>query len=211
MALSVTSTSFAHGEPIPAHHAFGVPGEGDEVARAGGGNRNPHLAWSGAPEGTMSVVVLCVDTDVPTEFGDLNKPGTTLPASMPRQDFAHWIVVDIPPDVIEIPEGAHEGIVAGGSPTGPTSYGGVTGANGYTMFMAGDPEMGGTYGGYDGPFPPWNDELIHHYRFRVYAVDVESLGLGDDFDAAAAIEAMEGHVLDQAEHVGTYTLNPDLR
>ena len=43
--------------------------------------------------------------------------------------------------------------------------------------MAGDPEMGGTYGGDDGPFPPFNDERLHHYNFVVHALDVPSLGL----------------------------------
>jgi hypothetical protein len=29
--------------------------------------------------------------------------------------------------------------------------------------------MAGSYFGYDGPFPPWNDSLVHHYVFTLYA------------------------------------------
>ena len=72
--------------------------------------------------------------------------------------------------------------------------------------MAGDPEMGGTYGGYDGPFPPFNDERLHHYHFVVYALDVPSLELEGDFTLDDVRAAIEGHVLDQGEIVGEYTL-----
>ena len=70
--------------------------------------------------------------------------------------------------------------------------------------------MAGTYGGYDGPCPPWNDELVHHYTFTVHALDVASLGLSGDFGLAEVRTAMEGHVLASASVTGTYTLNPAL-
>jgi phosphatidylethanolamine-binding protein (PEBP) family uncharacterized protein len=87
----------------------------------------------------------------------------------------------------------------------------VRGRNDYTSWFAGDPDMEGVYGGYDGPCPPWNDDRIHHYTFTVLALDVESLGLGDDFDLAALRAAADGHVLASAAQVGTYTLDPALR
>ena len=55
------------------------------------------------------------------------------------------------------------------------------GVNNYTDWFAGDEQMAGDYGGYDGPCPPWNDELLHHYRFTLYALDVPSLGLPGAF------------------------------
>lgn len=208
MALSVESSSFGDGAPIPTTYAFGVP-SADGHAAAAGGNRNPHLRWSGAPGGTRSFVVLCVDPDVPADASDVGVEGRTIPATAPRRDFAHWLVVDIPPSMTEIAEGAaSDGITVRGKPTGPTGHGGIAGANDYTGFMAGHPEMGGTYGGYDGPFPPWNDERRHHYHFRVYALDVDTLGLSGDFTLADVRRAVEGHVLDEAEWLGTYTLNP---
>ena len=69
--------------------------------------------------------------------------------------------------------------------------------------------MKGVYGGYDGPCPPWNDERLHHYTFTVYALDVTSLGLSGEIRGPQVVEAMQGHILDQASVTGTYTLNPN--
>ncbi len=91
--------------------------------------------------------------------------------------------------------------------TGPTSVGGRSGANGYRQFFAGDDEMEVTYGGYDGPFPPWNDERTHRYRFRVLALDVPALELEQDFGLEDFRQAAEGHVIDEGELVGTYSLS----
>jgi phosphatidylethanolamine-binding protein (PEBP) family uncharacterized protein len=66
--------------------------------------------------------------------------------------------------------------------------------------------MEGTYGTYDGPFPPWNDELEHRYRFRVYALDVERLDLPKDFGHEEFSRAIDGHVLDEGELVGRYSV-----
>jgi Raf kinase inhibitor-like YbhB/YbcL family protein len=208
MALTVESDSVAHGERVPHEHSFGVP-DGSGKAAPAGGNRSPHLRWSGAPEGTQSFAVVVVDPDVPADASDANQEGKSVPEHAERADFTHWLLVDIPPDVTELPEGAgSDGIVPGGKPAGRTEHG-VTGANSYTDFMAGDPEMGGTYGGYDGPFPPWNDERVHSYHFRVYALDVPSLGLSGDFKLDDVMQAIEGHVLDQGELVAHYTLHAD--
>ena len=46
------------------------------------------------------------------------------------------------------------------------------GINDYTGWFAGNPAMAGDYYGYDGPFPPWNDSLVHHYVFTLYALAV---------------------------------------
>ena len=208
MTLRVESDGINHGERVPAAHSFGTP-DGEGRAAAEGGNRSPHLRWSGAPEGTQSFALTVHDPDVPADFSDANQEGRTLPEDAPRADFAHWLLVDISPEVTELPEGAgSEGIVPGGKPTGETEYG-VTGSSSCTDAFEGDPDMGGTYGGYDGPFPPWNDERLHHYHFTVYALDVPSLGLEGEFRLDGVREALEGHVLDQGELVGTYTLNAD--
>jgi phosphatidylethanolamine-binding protein (PEBP) family uncharacterized protein len=70
--------------------------------------------------------------------------------------------------------------------------------------------MGGTYLGYDGPCPPWNDTLLHHYHFTLSALDVAALPLRNGFDVSALRAAMAGHVLAQATLTGTYSLNPAL-
>lgn len=208
MAMKVESDSITHGERVPDAHSFGVP-DGSGKAAAEGGNRSPHLRWSEAPEGTQSFAVIVYDPDVPADASDVNQEGKTLPEDAERADFAHWLLVDIPADVNELPEGAGSGeIVVGGKPTGATDHG-ITGVNSYTDFLAGDPDMEGTYGGYDGPFPPWNDERLHHYHFVVYALDVPSLGLEGDFKLDDVRDAISGHVLDEGELVGTYTLHAD--
>ena len=58
----------------------------------------------------------------------------------------------------------------------------------------------------------WNDELLHHYEFRVYALDVDSLGLdeGGEFRGAEVMAALEGHILAEGKLTGTYTQNPDV-
>jgi Raf kinase inhibitor-like YbhB/YbcL family protein len=209
MALKVESDSITDGERVPDEHSFGVP-DGDGKAAAEGGNRSPHLRWSGHPDGTQSFAVIVHDPDVPADASDVNQEGKTLPEDQERADFTHWLLVDISPDVTELPEGAgSDGIVIGGKPPRETEHG-VAGVNSYTDFLAGDPDMEGTYGQYDGPFPPWNDARLHHYHFTVYALDVPSLGLEGEFKLDDVRAALEGHVLDQGELVATYTLNEDL-
>ena len=121
------------------------------------------------------------------------------------------MLVDIPSSLTMIAEGAvSDGVTVRGKPPGPGDIG-VSGVNDYTGFLAGNEDLKGDYGGYDGPCPPWNDLRLHHYHFTVYALDVASLGLPDRFGGAAALAAMEGHVLAQGAWTGTYSLNPTVR
>lgn len=200
--MKLHSESFAHLARIPADYAFGVPGT--DAPMAFGDNRNPHLAWSEVPDGTQSFALICVDDDVPTVYDDVNQAGRSVPADLPRQDFIHWVLIDVPAQLREIAAGScAQGVVSGGkrNPAGPD--GSRQGINDYGGFM-GD----GDYYGYDGPCPPWNDERLHHYHFRLYALDVPSLGLEGRFSAAQVQQAMYGHVLAQASVTGTYSLNP---
>ena len=87
----------------------------------------------------------------------------------------------------------------------------MTGANDYTGWFSSDPEMAGVYGSYDGPCPPWNDALVHHYHFEVFALDVDTLGIdAHDLTAPAVHDAMDGHILASGSYVGTFTLNDRL-
>lgn len=202
-------SAFEHGSPIPDSYAmFNIADEGHVKP---GANRNPEIRWSALPEGTKSLALIVVDTDAPTVGDDVNQEGRTVPEDLPRADFFHWVLIDVDPASGGIDEGAaSEGVTTGGKPTGKKAHG-VEGQNDYTGWFAGDPEMRGTYGGYDGPAPPWNDARIHNYVFRIYALDVDTLGLEGDFDARAALDAMDGHVIVAADHVGRYSLNPHVR
>lgn len=208
-ALQLTIPSFGKGNTIPDEYAFCVPADEGHVTF--GPNRNPHLQWSGVPDGTESLAIICVDTDAPTVRDDANQEGKTIPGDLPRTDFYHWVLVDVPPGLREIKAGeVCDGVTPGGKEPGKGKYG-IHGLNNYTEWFAEDPEMVGEYGGYDGPCPPWNDEIIHHYYFRLYALDVPSLNLSGNFDGPEAMEAIGDHILTQAEWMGTFTLNSDLR
>jgi Raf kinase inhibitor-like YbhB/YbcL family protein len=211
MGLTIESTSIADGKPIAEVYAVAVPTP-DGRAAMNGQDRSPHLRWSGEPDGTRSFAISVVDPDVPADRTRMGVEGLSLGDDEPRVRFPHWLVVDISTDVHEMPEGADgDGFVAHGKPPGPTAVGGVSGANGYRGLFEGNPDLEGTYGGWDGPFPPWNDEHLHHYVTTVYALDVDSLGLPAGFTLDALGAAIKGHVLDQAEIVATYTLNPSMR
>jgi Raf kinase inhibitor-like YbhB/YbcL family protein len=71
--------------------------------------------------------------------------------------------------------------------------------------------MAGDYHGYDGPCPPWNDEIVHHYVFTLYALDVERLPADGRLTLDVVKQAMQGHVLGQASITGLYALNPSVR
>ncbi len=207
--MKLTIPSFENGAPIPAEFAMGVPAAGAPATF--GPNHSPHITWSDAPPGTQSFVLICTDHDAPSVRDDANQPDRTVLYDLPRADFYHWVLVDIPADTRELPAGCDcEGVTARGKEVGPTPYG-LRGINSYTSWFAGEPSMEGDYGGYDGPFPPWNDERVHHYHFVLYALDVPTLGLSGAFDGADALLAMRGHVLAQDEWVGTYAIYPQAR
>jgi phosphatidylethanolamine-binding protein (PEBP) family uncharacterized protein len=67
--------------------------------------------------------------------------------------------------------------------------------------------MGGRYFGYDGPFPPFNDSLVHHYVFTLYAVSAPRLPVDGEFTGKQARKALAACTLDAATLSGTYTLN----
>jgi Raf kinase inhibitor-like YbhB/YbcL family protein len=206
--VKLTVSGIEDGKLVPEKFAFGVFNEDDHMCF--GANRSPEMIWEQVPEGTHSFAIVMFDPDVPSIADDANQEGKTISKDIPRVDFFHWLLVDIPAHVRCLPEGEDSD---GVTPKGKDSAGGpvgVRGVNNFTQFLAGNPDMAGTYFGYDGPCPPWNDELLHHYHYEVFALDVESLGLHGEFDGEAARNAMKGHVLASARVVGHYTLNPDL-
>ena len=134
--------SFPNDAPIPGQFAFCIPADEGHVTFAP--NRSPHLRWSGVPAAAESLAVIVVDPDVPSVPDDVNQEGRTVPHDLPRVDFYHWVLVDIPIDMDELLEGIDsDGVTEGGKAPGPTSHG-VRGINNYTDWFAGDEQMGAT-------------------------------------------------------------------
>ena len=139
-SFTVTSTDIADGETLPVPQRSGIFG-------AGGEDVSPQLSWSGFPEETRSFVVTCYDPDAPIVSG-----------------FWHWVLVNLPATVTELPTGAgtterlDNGAFHVRNDFGTKSYGGAA--------------------------PPPGDQ-VHRYYFVVHAVKEESLGV--DADASPAV------------------------
>jgi Raf kinase inhibitor-like YbhB/YbcL family protein len=108
MAFMVTSNSFKDGDYLGKDHVLSE----DFGFGCAGGNKSPHLKWSGAPAGTKSFAVTLFDPDAPTGSG-----------------FWHWVVVNIPADVTELAAGA--GSKGGNMPDGSLMTRTELGASGY--------------------------------------------------------------------------------
>jgi Raf kinase inhibitor-like YbhB/YbcL family protein len=207
--MRLNSNSFVDGQKIPGEFAFAIPDVAHHVSL--GRNRNPHFTWSEIPEGVKSFALVCVDPDAPSVGNDVNQADRSVPASLPRADFFHWVLVDLPARLREIADGEFSSEVTPRGKSGPSApHGSRRGINDYTLWFDNDNDMRGDYFGYDGPCPPWNDERVHRYIFTLYALDIERLPLEGRFNGPTALAAMQGHILAQASLTGTYTLNPKL-
>lgn len=142
------------------------------------------------PHGPMPAKYTCEGDDLspPLAWSDL-PPGTRSLAlimddpdapdpAAPRMTWVHWMVYNIPPDTAGLAEGAAKGLPAGWR----------QGFNDWQRTA------------YGGPCPPIGR---HRYFHKLYALDVTL----DDLRSPTKKEleqAMQGHILDRAELVGTY-------
>lgn len=204
--MDLRSDSWTNGDRIPERFAAGRLLPDGSVGFSD--NLNPHLAWDDLPEGTASMVLICHDFDVPSQADDVNQPDREVPADLPRVDFFHWVLIDLPPQPTVIAEGEFSrGFRARGKAGPEAAHGARQGLNDYTGWFAGHADMAGQYFGYDGPFPPFNDSLVHHYVFTLYAVSVPRLPVEGVFTGHDVRAALAGRVLGAATFSGTYTLN----
>jgi Raf kinase inhibitor-like YbhB/YbcL family protein len=208
--MKLSSRSFENGRRIPARFAFGKHDPSSHLTLSD--NWNPHLEWRELPGGTKSLALVVHDPDVPSRPDDVNKEGRVISAKLPRVDFFHWALVDLEPQPGAIQEGEFSrGITPRGKPGPEAPRGARQGLNNYTQWFAGDEQMRGEYFGYDGPCPPWNDALLHHYHFTLYALDVDRCPVSGKFTGEDVRRAVEGRVLGKASIVGTYAINPEVK
>ena len=208
--MKLASPSFPDGGAIPAEFAFCAADAKTHATLSQ--NRNPQLAWSEVPMGTRSFALLCHDPDVPSRGEDVNQEGRVVPASLARVDFFHWVLLDLSPSLGGVMAGEFSSsVVAHGKPGPQAPHGARQGLNDFTGWFASDAAMAGDYYGYDGPCPPWNDELPHRYVFTVFALDLARLPVADRFSGHDVRKAVQGHVLAEAALTGRYTLNPAVK
>lgn len=94
--LEIESTAFKNGGRIPLAHT------------RDGENASPPLSWSGMPEGTKSMALICDDPDAPAA-----KP------------FAHWVLYNLPPTATGLPAaGDVRGAIPGINDFGEVGYDG---------------------------------------------------------------------------------------
>lgn len=211
--MDLWSNNWTDGALLPERLAAG---RRDDNGGAGGvgfsNNLSPHLAWRDVPAGTLSLALICHDPDAPSRGDDVNQTDREVPADLPRVDFFHWVMCDIPTDLGSLAEGEFSDAFTARGKTGPlTLHGARHGLNDYTAWFSKDAEMVGHYFGYDGPFPPFNDSVVHRYVFTLYALSVPAAPVIGGFTGAQLRRAIAPHVLAQATLTGTYTLNPRLR
>jgi Raf kinase inhibitor-like YbhB/YbcL family protein len=133
-----------------------------------GGNKSPHLHWEEAPEGTKSFAITCFDPDAPTGSG-----------------FWHWVVVNIPPHITELP------LDAGNPASGKLPADALQVRTDF-----GKP-------GYGGPAPPEGDHP-HRYIFTIHAVSMDKLPVTADTSAAVVGFQLNFNSLDKTSLMGLF-------
>jgi phosphatidylethanolamine-binding protein (PEBP) family uncharacterized protein len=142
--LKVHVASIKAGGVIPEKFSFCQAAATGHLAP--GKNISPRITWSVGPRGTQSYAVILSDGDSPkTNRDKMNKEGTTVPASTPRQTYFHMVLVDIPAKVRTLKEGnASTARVLHGKPATDTKVG-VPGLNTFTVVTAANDAMKGKY------------------------------------------------------------------
>lgn len=103
------------------------------------------------------------------------------------EPWVHWVIYNLPADIESLPEGI---------PRDDELQLPVPAKQGRNSWPDGENV------GYLGPMPPCSHGL-HHYHFRLYALDTP-LNLAPGLDKARLLEAISEHVVATAEITGTY-------
>lgn len=130
----------------------------------GGENLSPEIKWQVLPA-AQSYALLFDDK---------------FPAA---KNWVHWLVIDIPNTVTDIPEGASRTNMPAGSKELETSWGRT---------------------GYDGPQPPVGSGQ-HEYVMTLYALDIPKLGLIENVTRSEFLKAIETHVITEESWSGYFS------
>ena len=149
--FKLNTHSFSDGADIPKKYTC----DGEDVS--------PELHWTDQPSAAKSFTLIVDDPDAPS--------GT----------WVHWVLVDLPGNAHDLPEGAGK--------TGALPGGAQQGINDFKKAV------------YGGPCPPPGKS--HRYFFKLYALD-SKLSLRAAPTKAEVEKAMRGHILGQGELVGQY-------
>jgi len=133
-----------------------------------GENVSPELAWMNAPSGTKSFAVTMYDPDAPTGSG-----------------WWHWVVFDIPANVMELVEGAGN-IAKGLAPK---------------TCIQSNTDMGQP--GFGGPCPP-EGSGFHRYVVTVFALKTDKLGLDKNANPAMVGFNLNQNTLEKASLIFYY-------
>lgn len=156
--FTLTSQAFSSNQAIPSAYTC----EGADIS--------PQLSWSGAPNGTKNFVLILDDPDAQSVSG---------------KTFVHWIVINIPTEISDLPEAAIINF-------------------GHAQELLND--FGKTR--YGGPCPP-NGK--HHYHFTLFALnEVMELNqikppLKIPFTAEQFRSVMKKFIIGEAQLIGTFT------
>jgi len=154
--MKLSSPAFADRQPMPIKYA--------NLGVNGGKNISVPLNWSEAPAATKSFALSIIDRH---------------PIA---RNWVHWLVIDIPPNVISMAEGASKSSMPKGAVELKNTFGSI---------------------GYGGPQPPPGSGP-HDYEITLYALNVDKLSLTPDIKLPEFTAALPGKTLASASLVGTF-------
>ena len=154
-AFELASTSLRADGHFAAAQAYDHDG-------CGGANISPELHWSGAPAATRGYALTLFDPDARGGRG-----------------WWHWLVIDLPPTLHGLAEGA-------ALPAGALAWRNSFGA-----------------AGYGGPCPPRGD-APHHYVLTLYALRTAAVRPPPAADAAQVAALLQAEALASTRLVGRY-------
>ncbi|HUB34665.1 MAG TPA: YbhB/YbcL family Raf kinase inhibitor-like protein [Bryobacteraceae bacterium] len=145
-----------------------------------------HIFTGAFPEGSwIPPLHSCEGADLSPALEWTGLPAETRSLALVVEDpdapggvFAHWLLYDINPKITALPQGVRTGAL------------GLGGTNDFDTR------------GYKGPCPPRGGP--HRYLFRLYALDVHTLGLPAGVKRAELLQAMKGHILGETQYMGRF-------